>query len=255
MQHRQPRLGDIVDDYCPRERRLTNHAVVAMVGADIKQTRCTTCDAEHEYKQAKVPAVRRKKAGAPALTKQAVAAAQPEAPKGAEIEPPPAEPVVEHAAKPGVERAAKPVVERAAKPVDPPTEAEPEPVEAVAQEEPDAGAELDAEDGPVHRRLIRATLPRPEGQVTQRPLPQFTVRQPTKFGNNNVRGGGGGGGRGPGGGGSVGRGRPTNVRGGFGRSASRPEGFQGRSGGANHPQPRVHQQGGRPMRHGKKSPK
>lgn len=55
MQQRQPRLGDILDDYCPRERRLTNHAVVAMVGDEVKQTRCTTCDSEHEYKHAKLP--------------------------------------------------------------------------------------------------------------------------------------------------------------------------------------------------------
>ncbi len=60
MQQRQPRLGDILDDYCPRERRVTNHAVVAMVGEDVKQTRCTTCDADHEYKHAKVPRQRRK---------------------------------------------------------------------------------------------------------------------------------------------------------------------------------------------------
>src|ERR1700730_16652996 len=60
MQQRQLRLGDILDDYCTRERRLTNHAVVAMVGDDVKQTRCTTCDAEHEYKHAKVPRQRRK---------------------------------------------------------------------------------------------------------------------------------------------------------------------------------------------------
>ena len=31
MQQRRPRLGDILDDYCPRERRITNHAVVAMI--------------------------------------------------------------------------------------------------------------------------------------------------------------------------------------------------------------------------------
>src|SRR5215831_14223698 len=60
MQQRQLRLGDILDDYCPRERRVTNHAVVAMIGADVKQTRCTTCDSEHEYKHAKVPRQRRK---------------------------------------------------------------------------------------------------------------------------------------------------------------------------------------------------
>ena len=52
MQQRRPRLGDILDDYCPRERRITNHAVVAMIDDDVRQTRCTTCDAEHEYKQA-----------------------------------------------------------------------------------------------------------------------------------------------------------------------------------------------------------
>jgi len=63
MQQRRLRLGDILDDYCPRERRITNHAVVAMIDDDVRQTRCTTCDAEHEYKQAKVPASRRKKTG------------------------------------------------------------------------------------------------------------------------------------------------------------------------------------------------
>jgi hypothetical protein len=35
------------------------------------------------------------------------------------------------------------------------------------------------EDGPVHRQLIRATLPRTEGQPPpQRPAPDFTIRQP-----------------------------------------------------------------------------
>src|SRR5918999_2563869 len=74
MQQRQLRLGDILDDYCPRERRLTNHAVVAMVGPDVKQTRCTTCDAEHEYKHAKVPR-QRKKSDAAGLYGQVLAGA------------------------------------------------------------------------------------------------------------------------------------------------------------------------------------
>ena len=29
MEQRRLRLGDILDDYCPRERRVTNHAIVA----------------------------------------------------------------------------------------------------------------------------------------------------------------------------------------------------------------------------------
>ena len=72
MQQRQLRLGDILDDYCPRERRVTNHAVVAMVGDDVKQTRCATCETEHEYKHAKVPRQRRK-TETPALYAQVLA--------------------------------------------------------------------------------------------------------------------------------------------------------------------------------------
>src|SRR5919198_150859 len=98
MQQRQPRLGDILDDYCPRERRVTNHAVVAMIGSDVKQTRCTTCDAEHEYKHARIPRQRRKADSPPALYAQVAAGA----PKrvvhdtadngGAHVEAPPPEP-------------------------------------------------------------------------------------------------------------------------------------------------------------------
>src|SRR3954467_9126999 len=77
MEQRRLRLGDIVDDYCPRERRVTNHAVVAMVEQDVKQTRCTTCDAEHPYKGGHAPR-RRKKDSTGALYKE-VLAGMPEA--------------------------------------------------------------------------------------------------------------------------------------------------------------------------------
>src|SRR5215471_16448321 len=60
MEQRPLRLGEIVDDYCPRERRITNHAIVALVGDTIKQTRCSTCDAEHVYKGARVPGRKKK---------------------------------------------------------------------------------------------------------------------------------------------------------------------------------------------------
>src|SRR4029078_2512152 len=73
MQQRQLRLGDILDDYCPRERRVTNHAIVAMIGPDVKQTRCSTCDTEHEYKHAKVPRQRRKSETPAALYSQVLA--------------------------------------------------------------------------------------------------------------------------------------------------------------------------------------
>src|SRR5574339_791184 len=72
MEQRRLRLGDILDDYCPREPRLTNHAVVAMIEEDIKQTRCTTCDTEHAYKGGKVPK-RRKKETTATLYKEVLA--------------------------------------------------------------------------------------------------------------------------------------------------------------------------------------
>jgi hypothetical protein len=174
MQQRQPRLGDILDDYCPRERRLTNHAVVAMVGDDVKQTRCTTCDAEHEYKHARVPRQRRK-ADAPAALYNQVAAAAPKRvtpehlPDAGEGEEP-----VESIEPAGTIEESVPMLaaERAG---DPAADADTDP-DATPSEEDTAAA---AEEGPVHRPLIRATLPRTEGQPPPvRPAPEFTIRQP-----------------------------------------------------------------------------
>src|SRR4051812_47819219 len=92
MEQRRLRLGDIVDDYCPRERRVTNHAVVAMVEEDVKQTRCTTCDTEHPYKGGKAPR-RRKKDTTGALYKEVLAGLTdgdaPPAPSQAAPVPPP----------------------------------------------------------------------------------------------------------------------------------------------------------------------
>jgi len=64
MEQHHARLGDVLDDYCTRERRVTNHAVVAIVGDEIKLTRCTTCDTEHPYRSARVPPRRQTKLAA-----------------------------------------------------------------------------------------------------------------------------------------------------------------------------------------------
>jgi hypothetical protein len=177
MQQRQLRLGDILDDYCPRERRVTNHAVVAMVGHDVKQTRCTTCDAEHEYKHAKVPRQRRK-ANTPAALYSQVVANGPKRvvhdtapPNGSDHDP-------------AADLTDMPVIEVAAVPKDdahdePPLDI-PIPVEAATEPSMDGDEHApDTDTGPVHRPLIRASLPRPDGQPPQtRPIPEFTIRQP-----------------------------------------------------------------------------
>jgi hypothetical protein len=163
MEQRRPRLGDIVDDYCTRERRLANHVVVAMIGDEIKQTRCTTCDAEHVYKHAKVPP-RRKKADTPAALVKQVADGLADKPRlsadngGADEAPvAPAPPSGEMPGSPPVLEAVAQSAEALAAP----------PAEVLPADE----------DGPVHRPLIRATLPRLPGEEREpRPIPEFTMQ-------------------------------------------------------------------------------
>ena len=176
MDQRRLRLGDILDDYCPRERRITNHAVVAMIADDVKQTRCTTCDAEHEYKHAKVPAARRKKAivGAAPLVDSASRppAETADVPEDiSEIDAEVMADAVESQEDETVRRVPAEDTELAAVP-----EATVEPVA-----EPDAAVDERADsderdEWPVHRPLIRAQLPRPEGQTPERKAPDFTFR-------------------------------------------------------------------------------
>jgi hypothetical protein len=230
MEQRRLRLGDILDDYCPRERRVTNHAVVAIVEQDVKQTRCTTCDAEHVYKGGKAP--RRKKADSTsALYKEVLA---------------------------GIEEPTRPVPMAASLESDAMTERDDDASDLIESEDlmddptEDDDSQvhlLPPDEGPVHRPLIRAQLPRTEGMKIERQAPEFTIRQNTgrpgafrgrgasgpgggngngqgngnggqRFGRGPHRGNGGGGGRGPGGGGQ-----------GFGRGPGGGGGNQQRHGG------------------------
>jgi len=242
MQQRRLLLGDILNDYCPRERRITNHAVVAMIDDQVKQTRCTTCDADHEYRAARIPAPRRRKEAG------VLSDAQDETPRAV--------------------RGAEPILDEALSDepfdTDLPDSSEDEPLpdaaavaEAAASDD-DAPAVTD-DDGPVHRRLIRATLPRPEGQAPEWKEPEFTIRQPGRGGretdgNRNghgapggghgqrpgrnrrhPRGGGGGQGNAPGGPARFGGPRQSNPRHGAGpggprHGGSRPSGQGGQGG-------------------------
>ena len=209
MQLRQPRLGDILDDYCPRERRVTNHAVVAMVGEDVKQTRCTTCDAEHEYKKARVPAQRKKKEGANALYDEVLTGMPRKLATAAPAAAPVAGDLEDDVAGVSVPAADGPSPAVAAAP---------------AGTLPVAGPPHDDSDGPVHRPLIRATLPRPEGQVKERQIPEFTARTAaTRSGRFRPHGGGHGGPHGQGQGRGQGGGQHAGAR--FGRRGQGPSSF------------------------------
>ena len=63
MEQRRVRLGDVIDDYCPRCRLVMNHGVVGMIGDDVKKVRCNTCLYEHLFRHGKLPARRRNEKG------------------------------------------------------------------------------------------------------------------------------------------------------------------------------------------------
>ena len=248
MQDRRYRPGDVLDDYCPRERRITDHAIVAMIDDEIRQTRCGICDAEHEYKGGKVPAPRRK-TQPPALFTQVLdnlngSAPKPQSPASIPIDaittpdPVDVEPVVATVMPAAV--------------IAPPLE-QPEPDIAIAVSgngDPDAVDEGNRDEGGFRRSLIRATFPRPEGQAPPpRAMPEFTIQSLHNRRNNNQRNAGGqnkfrGGRRRPGAaGGSQDNLGPMRFRDHGSQQGERPQG-QGRGQG---------QGGGRRRRGGKKN--
>lgn len=233
MEQRPLRLGDIVDDYCPRERRVTNHAIVAIVDNTVRQTRCSTCDAEHVYKQGREP--RRRRKDDESLFEQVMNDVVPGQLVGAKAP---------HAADANAD--SRPAMAAAAPP------GEPEAAPDAAEDSAPAAAEREREGWPAHRQLIRASLPRIEGEPpTPRPIPEFTMYQrqygrggrPFRFG-----GSGGGNGNGQPGGGER-NGNVAHPRG----------GGDGRSGHGHHGAPPHDGQGqGRPgggRRHRRRRPR
>ena len=135
----------------------------------------------------------------------------------------------------------------------------PEMAEPTASSEAEPDDQQPVEEGPVHRRLIRATLPRLTDEPPPRREPEFTIRNTQnarhgRFGKNAFRGHRPGAG-GPMQGGANGN-RPTGPkRHGQGHGAGRPGGGAGRPGPAPHGSRGPRPGGHGPGRGGKKSPR
>jgi hypothetical protein len=248
MQQRRLGPGDVLDDYCPRERRVTDHAIVAMIDDTIQQTRCVVCDAEHDYKHAKVPPQRKKKA--PALFNQVLdglkAPARPAHVPEIPDEQPDIVPEVE--ATESAPLVAMPVVDEVSHP-------EPE-TPAVMDEPPVDAPTAEPIEGPLFRRqLIRAALPRPEGTTPPaRAIPEFTIRQPGgrhRHGGRRRGQGQGQGFNGPMRFGRDGYGQRSNGHGRPGGGQGRQSGQGGQGGHGNHGGPNGNRSRG-PRRGGKK---
>lgn len=61
MPDRALRLGDVIDDYCPRCRLLLNHDVATLTDGKVAKATCRTCYNTHDYRNAQVPVRRAKK--------------------------------------------------------------------------------------------------------------------------------------------------------------------------------------------------
>ncbi len=52
---REPRLGDIIDDYCVKCKRIMNHAIVSLLNGEPAKVRCRTCHSDHDYRHEQPP--------------------------------------------------------------------------------------------------------------------------------------------------------------------------------------------------------
>src|ERR1035438_9019955 len=52
---RDIRLGDDLDDYCVRCKRIMNHAVVSVISAAPAKVRCRTCHSDHDFRHEQAP--------------------------------------------------------------------------------------------------------------------------------------------------------------------------------------------------------
>jgi hypothetical protein len=49
------RLGDDIDDFCVKCKRVMNHSVVSLVGDEPAKVRCRTCHQDHDYRHEQAP--------------------------------------------------------------------------------------------------------------------------------------------------------------------------------------------------------
>ena len=52
---RDVRLGDDIDDFCVRCKRVMNHAVVSVINNGPAKVRCRTCHSDHDFRHEQPP--------------------------------------------------------------------------------------------------------------------------------------------------------------------------------------------------------
>lgn len=80
------RLGDDIDDYCIKCKRVTNHSILAIVDGEPVKVRCRSCYNEGPYRRCVVPPSKRELQKA-ALLKQMMEQAPTPPPPAVEAQP------------------------------------------------------------------------------------------------------------------------------------------------------------------------
>src|SRR5215472_4406872 len=78
------RLGDLIDDYCPRCKLLLNHAIASMMDGKAVKVICKTCYTEHAFRHGE--GGKKKAPAGMTLFDQVLAAASPAPPMDGEGE-------------------------------------------------------------------------------------------------------------------------------------------------------------------------
>lgn len=96
---RAARLGDDIDDFCVKCKRVMNHAVVSILKDEPAKVRCRTCHSDHDFRheQAPPPKVDARKAALFSQVLANVTGTQEPVAAGVAADPPEAAPAVEAA--------------------------------------------------------------------------------------------------------------------------------------------------------------
>ncbi len=84
------RLGDELDDYCVKCRRLTNHLIVSLVDGKAAKVRCRSCYSDHDFRNGIAPPTK-KELKQKELFKTVLAGVAPAETAAGPVDPPPEE--------------------------------------------------------------------------------------------------------------------------------------------------------------------
>src|SRR5580658_5954162 len=87
---RDLRLGDVLDDFCIKCRRLTNHSIVSLLSGKAAKVRCRTCYNDHDFRNEIAPPSKKDLKKAALFNQVLASAGVPAAPDLPNVADPPA---------------------------------------------------------------------------------------------------------------------------------------------------------------------